>query len=73
MTKEQMAFSVANRYLHGADREKEIILSCFTDAEKDIFLRFTGTYKLFCDQKYYDAVKKAICTQVMKGEQRETT
>lgn len=66
MTKEQMAFSVANRYLHGADREKEIILSCFHGTEKELFIRFMSLYKLFCDQKYYDAVKKAVCAQVVE-------
>lgn len=66
MTKEEMAFDVANRYLHGGDREKEIILSCFPGPERDVFLRFVGLYKMFCNQKYYDAVKGAVCARIMK-------
>lgn len=66
MTKEEMAFDVAQRYLHGGDREKEIILSCFPDPERDVFLRFIGLYKMFCDQRHYDAIKGAVCAEILK-------
>ena len=66
MTQQEMAFDIAKRYLHGSDKEKEIILSCFTEDEKKVFLDFAGYFKLFCDQKFYDAVKKAVCGQLLK-------
>ena len=42
MTQQEMAFDVANRYLHGSDIEKQAILSCFTDEEKKVFLTLPG-------------------------------
>ena len=63
---DQMGMGIAKRYLHGSPREQAAILSCFTDEEKVVFLRFMGYYKLFCDQAYYDAVKKAVCEQISK-------
>ena len=62
----EMGVEIANRYLHGGYREREIILSCFTDEEKETFLRFISYYKLYCDQAYYDAVKKAVLEQLKK-------
>ena len=66
MTDQDMAFDVANRYLHGGQLEQETILSCFPGPERNVFLRFVGLYKMFCDQKYYDAVKGAVCARIMK-------
>ena len=66
MTHQEMAFDVANRYLHGSDMEKQAILSCFTDEEKKVFLTFAGYFKLYSDQRYYDAVKKSVCGQCLK-------
>lgn len=66
MTQQEMAFDVANRYLHGSDIEKQAILSCFTEEEKKVFLTFAGYFKLYNDQRYYDAVKKAVCEQCLK-------
>jgi hypothetical protein len=66
MTQQEMAFVVANRYLHGSDIEKQAILSCFTEEEKKVFLAFAGYFKLYSDQRYYDAVKKAVCGQCLK-------
>lgn len=67
MSADEMGIAIANRYLHGGCRERQIILSCFTDEEKQVFLRFIGIYKMFCDQAYYDAVKKAVLEQLFKG------
>ena len=66
MTQQEMAFDVANRYLHGSDMEKQAILSCFTDEEKKTFVNFIGYYKLFSDQKYFDAVKSAVCGKLLE-------
>ncbi|MBR2591576.1 MAG: hypothetical protein IKD62_01240 [Oscillospiraceae bacterium] len=66
MTPQEMAFDVANRYLHGSDMEKQAILSCFPDEEKKIFLDFAGYFKLYSDQRFYAAVKKAVCGQCLK-------
>ena len=60
----EMGIEIANRYLHGGHREREIILSCFSDEEKQVFLRFIGYYKLYCDQAYYDAIKTAVLEQL---------
>ena len=66
MTAQDQAFDVAKRYIHGSNKEKEIILSCFTGEEKEIAIQFFGYYKLFCDQRYYDAVKGAVCAKCLK-------
>ncbi len=66
MTQQEMAFDVAKRYLNGSDIEKHAILSCFTDEEKKVFLNFAGYYKLYSDQRYYNAVKKAVWGQCLK-------
>lgn len=66
MTQTEQAFAVASRYLHGSDIEREAILSCFTDEEKKTFVNFIGYYKLFNDQKYFDAVKSAVCGKLLK-------
>lgn len=66
MTQQEMAFDVVKRYLHGSDMEKQAILSCFTGEEKKIFLDFAGYFKLYSDQRFYDAVKGAVCAQCLK-------
>lgn len=66
VTQAEQAFAVASRYLHGSDIEREAILSCFTDEEKKTFVNFIGYYKLFSDQKYFDAVKSAVCGKLLK-------
>ena len=66
MTQNEMAFAIANRYLHGSDKEREIILSCFTDQERETFVKFLGFYKLYTDRNYYEAVKGAVCGQLLK-------
>lgn len=66
MTTQEQAFDVAKRYIHGSDKEKEIILSCFSEEEKEIAIRFFLYFKLFCDRKYYDAVKGAVCSRCLK-------
>lgn len=66
MTQREMAFDVVKRYLHGSDIEKQAILSCFNGEEKKIFLDFAGYFKLYSDQRFYDAVKSAVCEQCLK-------
>lgn len=51
---------IAERYIFGNERDRKIILSFFDDKEKEIFLRSVGLYNLFCDQRFFDAVKKAV-------------
>ena len=51
---------IAERYIFGNERDRKIILSFFDDKEKEIFLRSVGLYHLFCDQRFFDAVKKAV-------------
>ena len=66
LTPLEMGAEIANRYIRGGHREREIILSCFNDEEKQIFLQFIGYYKLYSDQAYYDAVKSALLEQIKK-------
>lgn len=66
MTQQEMAFDIVKRYLNGSDIEKKAILSCFTGEEKKIFLDFAGYFKLYSDQRFYDAVKSAVCEQFLK-------
>lgn len=66
LTPLEMGAEIANRYLHGGHREREIILSCFDEEEKKVFLRFMSYFKLYSDQAFYDAVKKSILDQLKK-------
>ena len=66
MTAQEQAIEIAKRYMNGSDEEKEVILSCFTDEEKKTALEFFGYYKMFCDQEYYNTIKKAVSDQYMK-------
>ena len=51
---------IAERYIFGTEKEREIILSFFKGEEKKTFLYCVGLHRLFCDQAYYDAIKKAV-------------
>ena len=53
---------IAERYIFGNERDRKIIPSFFDfdDKEKEIFLRSVGLYHLFCDQRFFDAIKKAV-------------
>ena len=66
LTPLEMSAEIANRYLHGGYREREIILSCFDDSEKKVFLQFISYYKLYSDQAFYNAVKAALLEQLKK-------
>jgi hypothetical protein len=47
-------------YNNGSDEAKEIILSFFTDEEKEIFIKGCGFYHLFTDNAFYRAAQKAL-------------
>lgn len=66
LSAQEMAMEIANRYLHGTPVEQRVILSCFTDEEKEVFLNFIRIFKLYSDQAYYDAVKTAVLQQIEK-------
>ena len=66
MDVQQQAFEIAQRYLFGSEMERQAILSCFTEEEQEVFVRFVGFYRLYSDQKYYDSVKSAVCNQCRK-------
>lgn len=49
MDVQQQAFEIAQRYLHGSEMERQAILSCFTEEEQEVFVRFMGFYRLYSD------------------------
>lgn len=51
---------IAERYIFGTENERNIILSFLDEKERETFLCCTGLYRLFCDQYYYDSIKKAV-------------
>lgn len=51
---------IAERYIFGNEKDREIILSFFDEKEKEVFMYSVGLYRLFCDQYYYDSIKKAV-------------
>lgn len=58
---------LADRYMNGSEKEREIILSFFPDpAERKILMEGFGLYHLFRDQRLYDAVKQSIGEQIYR-------
>lgn len=56
---------LAERYMNGSEKEREIILSFFQDPqERKTLLEGFGLYHLFRDQRLYDAVKNALAHQI---------
>lgn len=69
MTAQEQAFEVAQRFMQGGEKEREAILSCFSESERKVFMDFIGYYRLFTDQKFYNAVRSAVCEQILKEAQ----
>ena len=65
MTPQEQAYKVARQYIYGTSKEREVILSCFSDEEKPIFLRGVGAIHLFDDQQYYNATMNAVRERIM--------
>lgn len=59
-TAQKQAFSVAQAYINGTEREREIILSFFQGEDRDTFLTGVGLIHLFSDQDFYNAVRDAV-------------
>ena len=56
---------LAEKYMTGSKKEREIILSFFTDPqERRTLLEGFGLYHLFRDQRLYDSVKQALSEQL---------
>lgn len=51
---------IAEKYLYGNNRDREIILSFLEDHEKQVFLNAVGLYHLFTDQNFYNSVRNAV-------------
>ena len=66
MTATEQAFDVAKRFLAGSEQEREVILSCFSEEEQKTFEDFIRYYKLYSDKKYYKAIQKAVCSQLLQ-------
>lgn len=70
MTPQEMATNVAMTYNNAPDHQKEIILDAITEilgVTKESFILFAGYTKLFSDQNYYNAVRKAIGETIWKN------
>ena len=64
---------LAERYMNGLPKEREIILSFFQDPEeRKTLLEGFGLYHLFRDQRLYDSVKKALGEQLWEEFHQET-
>lgn len=64
-TQEEQALKVARQYIYGTSKEREVILSCFSDEEKQSFLLGVGAIHLFDDQQYYNATMNALREKIM--------
>lgn len=51
---------IADLYDKGSMKQREIIKSCFTEEEFQAFLRGVGQYRMWRDQRLYNAIKKAV-------------
>lgn len=47
-------------YINGTQKQKETILAMLEEGERQTFLTGCGLYHMFTDQRFYDAVKKAV-------------
>lgn len=57
---------IAERYIYGNQRDREIILSFLDEDEKETFLNATGLYHLFTDQYFYEKVRDVVGKQIYK-------
>ena len=56
---------LAERYMNGSEKEREIILSFFPEpAERKILMEGFGLYHLFRDQRLYKSVEQALAEQM---------
>lgn len=63
---------LAERYMNGSKEERDIILSFFPDpADRKALMEGFGLYHLFCDQRFYDAVKESIGQHLYKDTHPE--
>lgn len=53
-------------YINGNQKQKETILSVLEDGERQTFLTGCGLYHMFTDQRYYDAIKKAVGERIYR-------
>ena len=63
---EKQGLEIARRYIYGTAKEREVILSCFSDEEKPIFLRGVGAIHLFDDQGFYNSVRDSLKDRLIK-------
>lgn len=68
----EMANEVAQLFINGNDAQKQAILSCFDEDEKRVFLLGVGAIRLFNDQKYFNAVRDAVCERVYNDLQQRS-
>lgn len=61
---------ICERYIHGTQAQKDIILNSLTKEEQVVFLLGAGLYHLFTDSAFYNATEKALA-EVMCKEFRE--
>ena len=51
---------IADLYDKGGMKQREIIKSCFTEEEFQVFLCGVGQYRMWRDKRLYNAIKKAV-------------
>lgn len=63
---------MAEQYMTGSEKQREIILSFFQDpVERKTLLEGFGLYHLFRDKRLYDAMKKAVGEQLWQDFHQE--
>lgn len=62
---------VCEAYINGTSKQREVILSCLTETERQQFLVGCGLYHMFTDHRYYNAIKKAVGERIYKDAHPE--
>lgn len=57
---------IAEAYIYGTEKQREIILSFFNEEEKKTFLEGVGFYKMFTQPDFYKAVCGAVGERIYK-------
>ena len=65
-TAQKQAYDIAQMYIQGSERERQIILSFFQGEEREIFLKGVGLIHLFSDQDFYNSVRDTIKDRIVK-------
>lgn len=55
---------VCEAFIDGSQQQRETILSMLDEHDRETFLKGCGLYRMFTDQRFYNAVEKAVGEQI---------